>query len=49
LTKKIFALGAKEIIVDPDKDNITSNMVLEANSYALDEATGYYKIIKEDF
>jgi RimJ/RimL family protein N-acetyltransferase len=46
LTDMVFALGAKEIIVDPDKENVNSNGVLLANRYHFDKLNGYYKKLK---
>jgi RimJ/RimL family protein N-acetyltransferase len=42
LTDMIFALGVKEIIVDPDKENARSNGVLLANGYKFNNEYGYY-------
>jgi RimJ/RimL family protein N-acetyltransferase len=46
LTDTVFALGAKEIIVDPDKENVHSNGVLLANGYEFNESNGYYEKLK---
>jgi RimJ/RimL family protein N-acetyltransferase len=43
LTEAVFALGAQEIIVDPDGENAASNGVLRANGYRYDDAFGYYR------
>jgi ribosomal protein S18 acetylase RimI-like enzyme len=42
LTEMVFSLGAKKIIVDPDKNNIASCRTLLANYYLLDKANGFY-------
>ncbi|MDR0896302.1 MAG: acetyltransferase [Oscillospiraceae bacterium] len=42
LSEAAFALGAREIIVDPDGENAASNGVLRANGYRLDNSYGYY-------
>lgn len=44
LTNAVFKLGAKEIIVDPDKSNFASQGVLVANGYTFDDQQGYYAI-----
>jgi RimJ/RimL family protein N-acetyltransferase len=43
LTYLAFSLGAKEIIVDPDKKNAQSNGVLRANGYVFSDDYGYYR------
>ncbi|MDR0919492.1 MAG: GNAT family N-acetyltransferase [Oscillospiraceae bacterium] len=43
LTDMVFELGAKEIIVDPDKENASSNGVLLANGYHFCEEYEFYK------
>jgi RimJ/RimL family protein N-acetyltransferase len=43
LTDMVFALGAKEIIVDPDKENTRSNGVLLANGYRFCEEYDFYQ------
>lgn len=40
LTEKVRSLGAKRIIVEPEKDNAASNKTLEANGYT--HGGGYY-------
>jgi RimJ/RimL family protein N-acetyltransferase len=42
LTDIAFSLGAKEIIVDPDKENAASNGVLRASGYVYNEYYNYY-------
>jgi RimJ/RimL family protein N-acetyltransferase len=42
LTDMMFALGAREIIVDPDEENARSSGVLTANGYTYDDALGYF-------
>jgi RimJ/RimL family protein N-acetyltransferase len=48
LTELALSLGAREIIVDPDKANAKSNGVLKVNGYAYDEAVGYYRFSHAD-
>jgi RimJ/RimL family protein N-acetyltransferase len=43
LSELVFSLGAKEIIVDPDKKNAQSNSVLRANGYFLNKDYGFYQ------
>jgi RimJ/RimL family protein N-acetyltransferase len=43
LTELAFSLGAKEIIVDPDRENAASNGVLRANGYVYNEKCGFYE------
>jgi RimJ/RimL family protein N-acetyltransferase len=49
LSDTVFALGAKEIIVDPDKSNLASQGVLMANGYIFNEEQGYYAISARSF
>jgi RimJ/RimL family protein N-acetyltransferase len=49
LTTAVFALGAKEIIVDPDESNLASQGVLMANGYIFNEEQGYYAISARSF
>lgn len=44
LTATVFALGAQEIIVDPDRENAKSNGVLKSGGYVFDETAGYYRL-----
>jgi RimJ/RimL family protein N-acetyltransferase len=49
LSTDVFELGAAEIIVDPDKDNVASQGVLMANGYIFNEEQGYYAISARSF
>jgi RimJ/RimL family protein N-acetyltransferase len=43
LSEMVFSVGAKEIIVDPDKKNAASNGVLKASGYIYSEKYEYYR------
>jgi RimJ/RimL family protein N-acetyltransferase len=46
LTDTLFILGAREIIVDPDKENAWSNSVLRTNGYIYSEEYELYSMRK---
>jgi RimJ/RimL family protein N-acetyltransferase len=48
LNETVFSVGAKEIIVDPDKKNEASNGVLKASGYLYNEDYGYWQLNSEE-